>query len=349
MVGIILPYKSKINLSKKKIYSIIQEKFPNSKITSVTSIEDSFVNPIFSFVLQSGEEYILKVNNPQWPSKQNREIYAINYVSEHTSIPVPRIIADSTDGSLSYLIMEKVTGIDLRNAVLSGSISSDDFLFLVKEIGSYLGQMHSLTFDFFGDMLTTNQILDNQQFFWGKQFKTWSDCFRAFCLDMLHWVDTTSFPDYRSLLREKINYYSSKMTDTEKACFVHSDIQPTNIIVNQDRISAIIDFEWSYAGSPSFDFFLTKAGFYFSAFPSLTPSKMYQNYPTISKDIIDRTFLNGYQITNKQPLISMPDDLMDFIWLLYMVGSWDWATQSSTIEEIKKHKEDIHELYLKFK
>ena len=96
---------------------------------------------------------------------------------------------------------------------------------------------------------------------------------------------------------------------------------------------ASIDFEWSYAGSPSFDFHLTKAGFYFSAFPSLDESKIITQLD-LNQEEVHKALLAGYQTSYKKQLADLSDELLDFVWLLYMIGSWKWSVQSSTSEEI---------------
>ncbi|NHJ47258.1 MAG: phosphotransferase [Asgard group archaeon] len=351
MDGFILPYKTKIPLPDKKIQSFIKEIFPNEEISNL-SIEESFVNPVYSFKMESGKEYILKINNPYWPSKQEREVFALNFIREKTTIPVPEIIENRIPiqkNKLSYLILEKSPGQDFRSLLYSKKLSSDDILAVTEKCGNYLGQMHTLAFEYFGDMTQQKPSDETLGFFWGRQFQNWPECFREFCLNVLHWVDSNSFQKYRLPLRKKIDYYTSVMPKDETACFVHSDMQPTNVIIENGDISAVIDFEWSYAGSASFDYLLTKAGFYLSSFPSLHPSKMYQDHSDLTREKFDDAFLKGYQTTNSKPLLSLPEELSDFIWLLYMIGSWDWSVQSSTKEDVEKYREAIHTLYSKFK
>lgn len=345
-----MPYKSQIPLSEKQIHKIIQDHFPNEKSIRISEIEKSFVNPVYEFKLSNNESYILKVNNPEWPTKQTRELKAMVIAEKNTTIPLPQVIADqlTTDTHpFSYLIFEKLPGNDLRDIVEQNLITKKEFLSIVRKVGFHLGELHSITFDHFGDFCVKqeNNSKKSSNYFWGKQFTNWADCFKAFCYDMLNWVDRTSFPNYRKPLEWKINELSEKIEEpNEKGCFVHSDIQPTNILIKNGRITGIIDFEWSYAGSPSFDFHLTKAGFYFSAFPSLDESIIITQLD-MNQEEIHKELLAGYQTSYKKQLANISDELFDFVWLLYMIGSWNWSVSSSTPEEIKAYEKSIHELF----
>lgn len=342
-----MAYKSDEQIIKKQLIKIIKNHFPNKKILKLTEITESFVNPVYSFSLDSNEQFILKFNNPRWPYKQQREIEAIIKAKSKSSVPIPNIIVfSSSESKFKYVIYDKAPGIELRKAVNSKELTSNEILNIVKKIGSYLGQLHKISFDFFGDFSSVYDLVDKtKNYLWGNRFESWTSCFEAYCLDILNWADRKSFPQYRKKLNKKIHEFMKIFPKSESPCFVHSDIQPSNIIINKNEISAIIDFEWSFAGSASFDFLLTQAGFYFSLFPTLSSSRMYKTYSDINLETIKQVFLDGYRLTNKATLKSMSSDLNDFIWLLYMIGSWEWTKQTSARNELDKYEADIHALY----
>ncbi|MBK5112945.1 MAG: aminoglycoside phosphotransferase family protein [Candidatus Heimdallarchaeota archaeon] len=344
-----MPYKSQIPIIDKHLLEVIQEHFPNEKI-EITEIEKSFVNPVFQFTVSSDKSYILKINNPEWPQKQTREIKAMTLAKTKTTIPLPQIIADHNKDDkypFSYLILEKLPGMDLRDIVKKNLITKKEFLSIIRKVGFHLGELHAISFDFFGDFCIKQKNSTSESFthFWGKQFTSWKECFKAFCYDMLNWVDQVSFPNYRKPLTWKIEELTEKFTENnEKGSFVHSDIQPTNVIIKNGKITGIIDFEWSYAGSPSFDFHLTKAGFFFSSFPSLEKNIAYTKLD-LNQEEIQKEMLSGYKNSSSNQLTDLPTELLDFVWLLYMIGSWNWSVQSSTSEEIKSSEQSIHELF----
>lgn len=347
-----MSYKSQIPITEKQIQKIIQEHFPNEKLKRIVEIKKAFVNPVFEFELANNESFIMKINNPMWPLKQIRELKAMTIAREQTTIPLHRVVADYQKDDkypFSFSIFEKLPGKDLKNTVKETLITKKEYLSIVRKVGFHLGELHSINFDFYGDFCIKqeqNSKKSNNNF-WGNQFTTWTDCFKAFCFDMLNWVDRTSFPNYRKPLEWKINELAERIEEpNENGCFVHSDIHPSNILVKNGQLTGIIDFEWSYAGSPSFDFHLTKAGFYFSDFPSLEESKL-TTHLDLNQEEVQKELLAGYQTTYKMPLADLSNELLDFVWLLYMIGSWKWVIDTKSSEEKTAYEKSIHELFSK--
>lgn len=345
----LLPFKSLMNITTEQIVTIFHHHFPSEKILSLIEIPQSFVNPVYQVILSNQKEFILKINNSSWPNKALRELIAVALAKEQTSLPIPAFVAfDFTKKIVpwKYLIQEKAAGCELREAIRLGKLGKREFLAIIQTLGSYLGELHSITFDFFGDFSISSSLFSSSEasagVFWGRQFDDWPSCFRAFCLDNLNWVDHTSFSNYRPALRKKIHEFSQTMLREEQSCFVHSDLQPTNILIENKRMTAIIDWEWSYAGSPSFDFALTRAGIYYSTFPSISKSKMYDQFPSLSREQFDQALLAGYRTTNKRPLIPQPDELAEFIWLLFLIGSWDWCVKAAPPETIMELERTVH-------
>ncbi|MGC9780121.1 MAG: aminoglycoside phosphotransferase family protein [Candidatus Heimdallarchaeota archaeon] len=342
-----MSYKSKEPITNEVIIKIIMKHFPEQKIQAVSEITESFVNPVYTFSLDSNESYILKFNNPRWPMKQRREIESMKKVQSNTSVPTPNVFAFSSNKEpIPYMILEKAPGMELRQVIKSKELTTDEVLSIIQKIGFFLGELHTIKFDFFGDFTSIyNEVDKTKNFLWGNRFQTWQSCFKAYCQDILNWTDRESFPEYRKKLLKEIDEYAANVPSTTEACFVHSDIQPSNIIINKKDISAIIDFEWSFAGSASFDFYMTKAGFYFSIFPTVSSIDIYANYSNLNHQRISQAFIEGYSKSNPSQLDTYPDDFMDFIWLLYMIGSWNWSKSSSIPEEIAQYEADIHKIY----
>lgn len=351
-----MPFKSEIPISEKNVHEIISNNFPNETINSISEIKRSFINPVYDIALSGDQNYILRINNPQWPNKQKRELEALKIAQEKTTIPIPKIALFDFEKQLipyDYMIQEKAPGIELNTAITSGQLNEDQFVKIIEQLASYLGELHSITFDFFGDFSLKDsepikqEATENDRL-WDSKYTDWQSCFKAFCFDNLNWVDTSSFANMRKPLIKKIDEFSKIIPQPATASFLHSDIQPTNILVKNGEISAILDFEWSYAGSASFDYDLTLAGLYFDNFPSLEESYVLTIYNTLTKERIEKLFLIGYKKTYKGKIYSEPEGLRDFIWLLFMIGSWTWAVKSSTKEEIQQYEKDIHELYSRF-
>jgi hypothetical protein len=74
------------------------------------------INPIFNLKVQSKTssssiEFILKISNPHCYWKEHRtknEVYTMQYLIEHTTIPIPKIIDYSIDSKTSILSCEYI-------------------------------------------------------------------------------------------------------------------------------------------------------------------------------------------------------------------------------------------------
>jgi Ser/Thr protein kinase RdoA (MazF antagonist) len=348
-----LPYKENIKISTDDLLTIIRKDFPEEAINDLSPLPNSFINPIFKITLTNSSSYILKINNPHWPQKQTRELYAMRLAASKTSLPIPRVV-NSHDASdffpFSYHIQEYVSGFDLRKAVIEYQMTGNEFLSVIKKIGHFLGELHNISFNLFGDFTIPLEkcssfvVETREQFLWHNQFKTWPECFRAYCLDVLYWVDRSSFSSYRPKLREKIEKFMDEIHIPPYPCFVHSDIQPSNVIISNKKVVGIVDFEWAYAGSAYFDYLLTSTGFSTSLYPTFETSSLLSVLPEIDPQKIARSFLSGYVETSNIRLKRERKELADFVSLLYLIGSWNWYKQSSSSSEITLLEKRIREL-----
>ena len=61
-------------------------------------------------------------------------------------------------------------------------------------------------------------------------------------------------------------------------------------------------------------------------------------------DLYEELFL-GYRSITSASIEQMPKGLTDFIWLLYMVGSWSWTEKSEPIDQLPNFKKQIYDMY----
>ncbi|HUU76882.1 MAG TPA: aminoglycoside phosphotransferase family protein [candidate division Zixibacteria bacterium] len=348
-----MPFKTEIKVTNKQISSIFSFHFPDEKIFSIKDKVESFVNPVFEVHLEDNTKYILKINNPQWSLKQRRELNAMEIVRENSQIPIPQVIGFNYSKTIipyDYSIFEKIDGIELRELETKKQLHQNEYLSIIEELGYYVGLLHSISFDFFGDLLgskmqTNFKPNEKLNYFWGKKFSSWKSCFKAICFDNLNWVDSKSFEKYRIKIIPKIDELAEKICLPFEACFIHSDIQPSNILIKDNKITSILDFEWAYAGSPSFEYELILAGLYLSNFPSVDKNSLLQSFPTTPNEDIESKFFSGYKKSFPHNIQREKENISDFIYLLYMIGSWDWTIKTSTPEEIEKYKLSIKETF----
>ncbi|PWY90332.1 kinase-like protein [Aspergillus sclerotioniger CBS 115572] len=165
------------------------------------------------------------------------ELAALNYVAEHTSIPVPKILNVYHHRDGLYIKLTYVSGMDLQAAWLGGHLSQDQKKHIIAEVIGYVNQFRSLDPPCKGIVGSADLQV---------------------CLD--HRVRPLTFGPFNeheafhSFLRRHIilenctKTFGEEVTDCHsrhyRSCFTHADLCPRNIIVDKGKVSAIIDWEF---------------------------------------------------------------------------------------------------------
>jgi aminoglycoside phosphotransferase (APT) family kinase protein len=223
------------NLSLKDAKSICK-KFDLSIPQKVVRLEEGMVNDVFSV----NGRYVIKINtgNPDIPKlKKEAELYRLL----SGKVPVPKVYGlDESKEILpySYIVMQYVEGSSL-------GFKHDSFPktkkkeWLVK-LGKVLASIHSINFDRFGETFSDSGFQGESNY---KKY--------------LHdYVNSTCqrIKESNELDNQKIDKIRKYFLDNPlfninpKASLLHGNYVPANIMVADDDIKAIIDWEWSRSG-----------------------------------------------------------------------------------------------------
>ncbi|KAB8227632.1 aminoglycoside phosphotransferase family protein [Aspergillus alliaceus] len=143
------------------------------------------------------------------------ELEAMQYVAKRTTVPVPKVftVYPYHDARI-HIEMEYIRGIDLETAWLDGHLSHDQKKkHLISEIAGYVNQLRSLEPPHKGFVGSAS----------GEGGLDGRDCAQVFGQEV---TDSHT------------RYYRS--------CFSHADLAPRNIIIENGKIAALID--WEYGG-----------------------------------------------------------------------------------------------------
>ncbi|PNY25910.1 Uncharacterized protein TCAP_04151 [Tolypocladium capitatum] len=72
------------------------------------------------------------------------ELEAMQYVAQHTTIPVPKIHSTYTYQGALYIEMEHIEGSNLAVAWMEGDLSADERTTIMTELKDYVGLLRSL-------------------------------------------------------------------------------------------------------------------------------------------------------------------------------------------------------------
>ncbi|KAJ5203019.1 hypothetical protein N7449_005098 [Penicillium cf. viridicatum] len=143
-----------------------------SQVTAIDKMEGGF-SKAFLMRKENGSEVIAKIPchiaGPPTLTTAG-EVGALEYIRKHTSIPVPRVLAWSSNNSnavgAEYIIMEKAAGVPLFQ--VWGSMTEFDQLQLIRNLTQIEAQLSAIHFPAYGglylrtDIEQPNKPLDNE-------------------------------------------------------------------------------------------------------------------------------------------------------------------------------------------
>ncbi|ROT37804.1 kinase-like protein [Sodiomyces alkalinus F11] len=169
------------------------------------------------------------------------EVEAMQYIAEHTTIPVPKVYkVHTTSDHRIYIEMEYVEGVTLDSAWRKeGRLTPEQKKTIFEDIKDYVSVLRALPPP--ADDLVAS-ALQNPAY----------DCRIG-----SRFLGPFTHADFHSLLRQRmpLEYVESCLGDevakvhttaSYRTCFTHGDLVPRNIIVRDGRVAALID--WGFAG-----------------------------------------------------------------------------------------------------
>ena len=165
------------------------------------------------------------------------EAETLRWIRKHTTIPVPRVYASAEGYGRRYLLMERIKGVCLEYAWRSMDASQRETV--IGQLCGYVAQLRALPTPhgkwvcaLNGEALRDSRITSTGPV---GPFKNEAD-FNDFLID---WAEPYMDPEWLPEIR-------AQMRDDHRTFFTHGDIAPRNIMVENGRVSALVD--WEQAG-----------------------------------------------------------------------------------------------------
>jgi aminoglycoside phosphotransferase (APT) family kinase protein len=166
-----------------------------------------------------------------------REVEAIAFVNQYTSIPTPQIVEQGTDTiNGAYFKMNRVEGETLRSAWSRTDLAQQESI--IRELQEYITQLRSLQQPDPGWIGScSNGAALDQRVNDGFPFGPLSNE-RVFNDLLLSRFETYASPD-------SVQLYRSQLSENHNIVFTHGDLSGDNILVDPvyGRITAILDWE----------------------------------------------------------------------------------------------------------
>ncbi|WOV87689.1 aminoglycoside phosphotransferase family protein [Sporosarcina oncorhynchi] len=232
-------------------------------VLAINEVEDSHSSTVYKCNLTNGENVFLKI--PYTKLKCQRELEAYEILKDRVSIPK---MLDYWPGN------EECPGAFLLSELKGQPLTNKDLPLVAFQVGVLHASMHQI------QPPTTLQLTGIQ-----NEFPDWSNFverqFYSFAADVKEVLDERL---YRQAI-EKFENMKLQLPPSDGPSFIHMDFRPANIIVDEDRVSGMIDFESVRFGSTEIDFI-----------------KLYRDF--LSFDIsLYRSYQEGYETI--RPLIDL--------------------------------------------
>ena len=209
------------------------------EIADIQPVPDSFSSIVRLIELVTGERLVLKI--PYVKRKLFRELGALE--AFHDDLPVPDVIdvwvpEDDRPGAL---LLSRLPGANIVNPVT---------IDLARQMGGLLGRLHTYRLDHYGDREEAGNPHAHD---WWAMYHAGLDRWKPHCMQaMPPDLYVRSLALYREL--------AADLPAPDGPRWVHCDYRPGNILVEDGRITGLIDFESARGGSADLDF--TKVSHY---------------------------------------------------------------------------------------
>jgi aminoglycoside phosphotransferase (APT) family kinase protein len=156
-------------------------------------------------------------------------------IASEASIPTVRFRAYEPRSSLGLpvVIQEYRPGEKAEDALHRGDAKLSD---VATTLGTWLGILHGIGSEHFGSVLASSTLTD------------WPSAVRARVVAALGALEAEQLPAGRDVITSAFERALGALSGTEPASLVHADLYLDNVLVEQGRAAALIDFEHaSYA------------------------------------------------------------------------------------------------------
>ncbi len=262
--------KSEIIVSNEKIREIIHSYYKSYKIKKIFAIKEGVANPVFIIETQK-TDVVLRIFNPitgDWKASKEESVYEL-FIKHN--IPCPIILKTDISKKLipyNYVISKRLTGNALDKVFSNQSMSSK--LKIIKELGKYLGKIHSINFNKFGDITKkgdnfivgpAHELSDVSKKIKSGPFLSWKDMHREIIKSRLYYFKNTEFEDLIKPINDYFdaNEYLIDYKITPR--LLHLDLNRNNIFVKDNKITGILDVEESLIGHNEYDLMRTELHF----------------------------------------------------------------------------------------
>lgn len=215
------------------------EKLLNTKIGEITIPKSGYDHIVFTFKTLEGKKYICKAN-------YNAVVDALvlnKIKSQNILIPVPKVI--------SYSEEDKIAIFEFIEGKLLDTVQKDSVIKYLPRILEITSDIHKVKENLAGDfeMVYKGKGMSWKEFF-SLKYKIDHPYYK--------WTELTQNKRFDEGLingaLQKINKSISVLAEPKEYSLLHSDIHGGNIIIDDNKVKALVDWSDANFGDPLYDF-----------------------------------------------------------------------------------------------
>ena len=162
-----------------------------------------------------------------------REAENLRFIRKHTTIPVPEVFDSyDTDDGGHCIVMARVPGINLQQA--GPDLSDESKSRILTELIGYIHQLRRLQ----GTSVSSASGSPTGMYVFGSDLK-------EVLTSPAQFHDFITSKVYAQINKDYVSFLRSQFNDNSRLLFMHADLVDRNIIVENGKISGIVDWEWA--------------------------------------------------------------------------------------------------------
>ncbi|WP_211654165.1 aminoglycoside phosphotransferase family protein [Planococcus alpniumensis] len=268
------------------------------EVVTVNEVEDSFSSTVYRCTLMNGDTVFVKI--PYTRVKYERELAAYEILAGY--VPIPKLLdywAGDAKCPGALLLSE------LKGKPLSATASPE----IAYQIGAMQAAMHQIKPSNTTESSAIKNEFDNWHEFIERQFYSFAE-------DAKEVLDEDL---YMASLR-KFEQMKGELPEPDGPSFVHMDFRQANIIVEEGRVSGMIDFESVRFGSTDIDF-----------------TKIHRDFLSTNSSLSD-SFQMGYN--SIRPMIDL-QSVLPFYRFIDAFNSIGWSQRRGLQENVAFYEANL--------
>lgn len=249
-------------------------------------------NEVYAIQTESGPELIVRISH-EAKNRFKKEAWALRQCKEQ-GLPVPEVLLVKTIGEgvdIRHICVEtKLPGIDL-NKVQEGVSPQDEVIIpdLLRKLGVVLAKVHQVPTIGFGILDANGHgLYSSIDKFMSEDRYIRDEIIFEFLKDRPNDIEIVK--KAQDIIQEESLKYASS-----PSCLVHNDLAPGHVLIDNNEISGVIDFESACGGDPFLEFALWE----FKHGRKYPLNFILEGYATVNPDILKGDFqrkLNFWKI-----------------------------------------------------